>query len=111
MTFSTTVVCDLKKPDHALDIVAIIAYLVGPLDPVLGTFNPPADKFFVDPPGVGSEPVAYEWVPEPGQSSPVPWKVLERRRDLWGRRTVAIGGQVHQVGTNNPPQPMTMKFT
>jgi hypothetical protein len=109
MSFSTTRLCDLSSPEHAEDVVAIVAFLAGPLQDVLQTYEPPTRTFSVKPPGVGSKPVLYEWVrPSPRQP---PWKVLERRRDLWGRRTVAIGGQVRRPGTTKPVESMTMKFT
>ena len=45
--------------------------------------------------------------PEPASSS---WKILERRRDLWGRRTVALTGMARRIGTEDPVEPVVVKF-
>lgn len=111
LSLRTSILCDLSDPDHALDIVAIVAFLVGPLNDVLTTFEPPKDRFSVKPPGEHSKPVEYEWITDPDSKVGNPWKVLENRPHLWGRRTVVIGGQVRKTGKIDPPQPMTMKFT
>ena len=219
--------CDIRDPEHAREIVLMVAFLIGPLHAVLDTFSPQEDKFTIRG-SEGTLPVEYEWVvPHPGnvrkrkregpdlsqpntskknkeqsmglgpkslreepsirlQSSGIPeagpalspnqpgpsstysdgssviippppfaatmdkadvfssqsvefkaqpisgispkhdrecdslprssasqrkWKILERRRDLHGRRTITIAGMARPVGSSDPPESLVLKFT
>jgi hypothetical protein len=39
------------------------------------------------------------------------WKILERRRDLHGRRTITIAGMARPIGSSDPPESLVLKFT
>ena len=202
LSCSTTRLCDMMNPDHAKDLVLMVAFLLGPLNNVIDTFHPPKGRFLIkNPDGQGS--IEYEWVSmredasnkrklepqtmpsrkaakggsagfkansrdsgsshdppsssscETGKRAPIstqppkshahridndvfvaqqpkrslrsgnraepdrpealqsvisPWKILERRRDLWGRRTVALTGMARRIGTDGPAEPVIMKF-
>lgn len=198
------------NPDHARDIVLMVAFLLGPLEEVIDTYHPPKNKFTIKNP-YDDGTVEYEWVPVrddapdkrksegkdtaarklkgksddskatpndsgqpainfahptntpsascscdtrkqvplseesldpctqrdedsdvfaakqqkmtlrsasragPDQSpgpelASSPWRILERRRDLWGRRTIALAGMARRVGIEGPVEPMVVKF-
>ena len=52
----------MMNPDHAKDLVLMVAFLLGPLSHVIDTFHPPKGRFRIkNPDGQGS--IQYEWVP------------------------------------------------
>jgi hypothetical protein len=109
LSCSTTRLCDLGDPEHAEDIVAMIAFLIGPLQAVLSTYEIPTGAFAVES-GEGKEKTLsrYEWVPD---DEGVKWKILERRHDLHGRRTVAIHGKARKIEKGAPTESLVIKFT
>jgi len=109
LSCSTTRLCDLGNPEHAEDIVAMIAFLIGPLHAVLSTYEIPTGEFAVES-GEGKEKTLskYKWVSD---SEGVKWKILERRHDLHGRRTVAIHGKARKVEKGAPTESLVIKFT
>jgi hypothetical protein len=114
LSFAITLLCDLADPDHALDIAKIIAFFTGPKENIIDTFEPPKKSFKIRPPG--SE-VIEEWhwsnSPESPENTPLanpPWRMLEVRNELWGRRTAVFAGYARK-GNEGPETaiPIVMK--
>jgi hypothetical protein len=114
LSFATTLLCDLADPDHAPDIAKIIAFFTGPKKHIIDTFEPPKKSFKIRPPG---SDVTEEWhwsnSPESPENTPLPnppWKMLEVRNELWGRRTAVFAGYARK-GNEGPETaiPIVMK--
>jgi len=98
LTFATTRVCDLGNPAHAEDIAKILAFLTGDVKNISDTYTPPTDKFKLVNPDDETEQV-WEWCTADGKTdfAGLPYKMLEVRYELWGRRTAVFAGSARKV--------------
>lgn len=117
LSFATTLLCDLTKPDHALDIAKILAFFTGPKENIIDTFEPPMKSFKIRPPDSVPTEKAEKWCwsNPPGLSEDIPlanppWRMLEVRNELWGRRTAVFAGYARK-GNEGPETaiPIVMK--
>jgi hypothetical protein len=113
LSFATSRLCDLNNPDHAAEIVTWIAFMIGPLKSVTDTFEIPRHTFSVSRPSTdakGPNTVSeWEWVFDETKDEQ-PWCILERRRDLWGRRTVCVAGRARKREPGARTESFIMKF-
>lgn len=101
--FASTICCDLAKPEHAEDVVKIIAVLSGPLEDVLQTWKPSESPFETVHRGVSAE---WEWVPDRTRRS---FRPLHIRPQVFGRRTVIWYGMAKRKGSDDKPIPVIIK--
>jgi len=113
LSFATSRLCDLSNPDHAAEIVTWIAFMIGPLENVIDTFEIPRHTFTMSHPSTDAkEPGTvseWEWIFDETKDEQ-PWCILERRRDLWGRRTVCVAGQARKKESGAPTESLILKF-
>jgi hypothetical protein len=94
LSFATSQLCDLSNPDHAADIAKILAFLMGKVESIFNTFEPPRKLFSLEVPGK-SRPEIWRWCSASGGSikdADGAYTLLEVRNELWGRRTAVFAG-------------------
>jgi hypothetical protein len=94
LSFATSQLCDLSNPDHAADIAKILAFLMGKVESIIDTFEPPREVFNLEVPGK-SRPEIWRWCSasgEPIKDLDRAYTLLEVRNELWGRRTAVFAG-------------------
>lgn len=105
LSYATSRLCDLLDPDHADDIVKILAFFMGDAREIIDTYSPPIETFEIIPPR-GTRAEIWEWCPPP-DSSPenvakpqemqlMAYQMLEVRDQLWGGRTAVFAGHARK---------------